>query len=107
MRDVLDAIFKLDGKVDDIRRDLAKTDAKVDDVRRDLAKTDAKVDSHRTETTRGFAAVDAKLDVFRDVVSSHRQDTRALEAEVTELRKDVDALKRRPARTPVRPARGR
>ena len=51
----------------------------------DLAKLEAKVDAHRAETKKGFADLDKALTQHMGV---HR-----------EVEKDIEALKRRPART--------
>ena len=93
MKDVLDAITRLE-------QGQARTDAKVEAVRGELA---AKVDAHRAETqahrletAKGFADLDVELADHSDPV--HRK----VEEAIAELRKDVDALKRRPARPAAR-----
>lgn len=78
LRDVLDAIAQM-------RREMA--------TKTELAKVEAKVDAHRAETAKGFAELDRELTKHAEV---HR-----------ELEKDVEALKRRPARTAARPTRRR
>lgn len=59
----------------------------------ELAKLDAKVDAHRAETRKGFADLDEEL-------SGHAKVHR-------EIEKDIEALKRRPARTAARTPRRR
>lgn len=76
LKDVLEAIAQLDGKV-----------TRLDGNVRTL---DAKVDAHRAETAKGFAELDRELTKHAEV---HR-----------ELEKDVATLKRRPARTAARPS---
>ena len=74
LKDVLNAIAKLDAKVE----------RRVDDLQSDI-------EAHRAETKKGFAALDKELTGHTDV---HR-----------EIEKDIEALKRRPARTAARPTR--
>ena len=94
MKDVLDAIAAMRG-------DLVKTDAKVDRIESRTATVEAKVDAHRLETAKGFADLDVELAKHSDPV--HRK----VETAIAELRKDVDALKKRPVRPAARPARRR
>ncbi len=66
------------------------------EVRRDVAEVRRDVGDHRKETAAGFAAFDAELAKHSD--PTHRK----VEEAIAELRKDVDALKRRPARPAAR-----
>lgn len=83
LKDVLNAVIKLEAST---KADLAKLDAKVDRV-------DAKVDAHRAETKKGFSDLDEEL-------SGHAKVHR-------EIEKDIELLKRRPARTAARAPRRR
>jgi hypothetical protein len=89
IKDVLDAISKLATK-SELRDGLAE-------LRRDLvAKIDAhraETDAHRAETRKGFEDLDEELTGHAKV---HR-----------EIEKDIENIKRRPARTAARPARRR
>ena len=87
--------------IKDVLDALAKLDAKVDRIEARTATVEAKVDAHRLETAKGFADVDAELAKHSDPV--HRR----VEEAIAELRKDVDALKKRPARAAARPVRRR
>jgi len=93
IKDVLDAVARLETST---KTDLARLDAKVDRVDGRLATVEAKVDAHRLETAKGFSDLDVELADHSDPV--HRK----VEEAIAELRKDVDALKRRPARPAAR-----
>jgi septal ring factor EnvC (AmiA/AmiB activator) len=94
LKDVLRAIAELrtetKGDIAQVRSematkaDLTKLDGKVD-------KVEAKVDAHRAETKQGFGELDKELAGHADV---HR-----------EIETDIEALKRRPARTAARAPR--
>lgn len=94
LKDVLDALAQLrtDTKADlaqlrsETKAEFAKIEAKVDAHR-------AETQAHRLETEKGFRDLDRELTKHADV---HR-----------ELEKDVESLKRRPARTAARPTRRR
>ena len=94
LKDVLEAIAQLrtETKAElaqfrmETKAELAKLDAKVDAHR-------AETQAHRLETEKGFRDLDRELTKHADV---HR-----------ELEKDVQTLKRRPARTAARPTRRR
>ena len=86
LRDVLDALAKLDSKVSNLDARVATIDAKVSTI-------DAKLDAHRLETEKGFRQLDAELTKHAEV---HR-----------ELEKDISALKGRPPRTAARAPRRR
>jgi hypothetical protein len=106
LKEVLDAIARLDAKidrkVDELRREMA-TGRDLAEVRRDMATIGAltttrrelvlKIDEHRAETKKGFDDLDRELTGHAAV---HR-----------ELEKDVERLKRRPPRSAARPARRR
>lgn len=79
LKDVLDAISKLDARV-------GRVEAKVD-------KVDAKVEAHRAETAKGFADLDAELSRHAD--RTHRD----LEKRVERLEKQARPVAR-PARRP-------
>lgn len=87
LKDVVELLTRM-------QAELAKLDAKVDAHR-------AETQAHRAETAKGFADVDAELAKHSDPV--HRR----VEEAIAELRKDVDALKRRPARPAARTPRSR
>lgn len=106
LRDVLEALSKLADRVERIdanmatKSELANVRSDVQNVRTDVARVDGKVEAvradvaaHRAETAKGFADLDLELSKHTDV---HR-----------ELEKDVETIKRRPARTAARPARRR
>jgi chromosome segregation ATPase len=106
LRDLLDAISSM-------RAELARVDAKADAIRGDMAtrndltrmegKADglrAEVAAHRAETAKGFAEVGTALAELDRELSKHADVHR-------ELEKDVEAIKRRPARTAARPVRRR
>ena len=90
LKDVLDVIAQLRS---DTKTDIAQLRSEVATVaaqlRSEVATVAAKVDAHRAETAKGFAEVDRELTKHADV---HR-----------EVEKDIEALKRRPARTAARP----
>jgi hypothetical protein len=103
LRDLLDAIAKLDAKidakVDGLRTELT---AKVDSFRSELG---AKVDAHRAETARGFAEVHKTLAELDAELARHADPAhRELEERVTALERAA----RKPApRTPARAPRRR
>ena len=106
LKDVLDAVARLDAKidrrVDELRREMA-TGRDLAEIRRDMANIgaleqvrqalEAKIDAHRAETKKAFDDLDRELTGHAAV---HR-----------ELEKDIETLKRRPARTAARPTRRR
>lgn len=81
LKDVLVAITVLDAKID-------KVAAKVD-------KVDGKVDAHRAETNAFRAEVEKRFDDIDRELTKHADVHR-------EVEKDIEALKRRPARTAAR-----
>jgi chromosome segregation ATPase len=110
LKDVLDAMKALDGKVEahrtatrtelaDVRRemaaksDLAEVRREVAEARREVAEVRREVGAHRAETAKGFAELDREL---TDHTKVHR-----------EIEEDIEALKRRPARTAARSPRRR
>ncbi len=106
LKDVMDAIAQLDAKidrkVDELRRDMA-TGRDLAEVRREMVtigalaharkELETKIDEHRAETKKGFEDLDRELTGHAAV---HR-----------ELEKDIETIKRRPARTAARPTRRR
>jgi chromosome segregation ATPase len=83
LKDVLRAISEIRGEMA-TKADLAKLDAKV-------AKLDAKVEDLDAKVEKGFAELDRELTGH---AALHR-----------EIEKDIEALKRRPARTAARAPR--
>lgn len=105
MKDVLNAIAQLHTET---KADLARVRSEMAS-KADLAELDANIDAHRAETTAHHADLEAKID-------AHRAETKAgfeaLDKELTahagthrEIEKDLEALKRRPARTAARATR--
>lgn len=60
MRDVLEAVQRLAGGLDEVRRDMA-TKGDLARVEAKLHAVGAKVDAHRLETETGFRELDAEL----------------------------------------------
>lgn len=87
LKDVLNAILRLE-------KGQANLDAKVTAL-------DAKVEAHRGETAKGFATLDKELADHSD--PHHREIERTIE----KLKKDLATLKGRPAARPARRPRPR
>lgn len=85
LRDVLDALAN-------IRSDVASVRSEVASVRSEMA-TKVDLGAFRADVVKRFDDLDAELTKHADV---HR-----------EIEKDVEGIKRRPARTAARPARRR
>ncbi len=104
MKGVLDAIAKverhLDGKIDQVRTEVHGLDAKIDQVRSEVHGLDAKIDQVRSEVHARFDQVDNDLKALDKEVTAHMAVHR-------ELEKDIELLKRRPARTAARATRRR
>jgi replication fork clamp-binding protein CrfC len=86
LKDVLDALARLEKGQGTLQVDLERFDAKVDGLRREM-------NTRFDEVDKTLASLDADLDKHMKV---HRR-----------IEEDITALKRRPARTAARPTRRR
>jgi outer membrane murein-binding lipoprotein Lpp len=97
LKDVLQAIAKLDAKVDkrvdEVRSEVEDLRADVSVLSEDVTKLRDDVTKHRAETKKGFDDLDRELSGHARV---HAQ-----------IEKDIETLKRRPPRTATRPTRPR
>jgi polyhydroxyalkanoate synthesis regulator phasin len=91
LKDVLKAISELATKddVEAVRGDVEAVRGDVEALRRDVAKLEERIEAKIDKLDERIEALDAKVDTFRDVLSSHRQDTRGQEADIVAIHKSL------------------
>lgn len=120
--DVLDAIAKLDTRLEKVETRIEKVDVKMTsefaDVRRDAVRAErarhafeGQMDDFRDETKHAIedlsVQVDTRFDRVDKAIASLAEDLDEHMKVHRELEKDIETLKRRPPRTAARPARRR